>query len=202
MPKIYKMKKVVLFLCLVSLNIFSQTVNDKIAQETCDCLSKVDLESTNADDLDLNIGLCMLESYNNHISEFAENEKLDFEDEVQMEKYGEQIAMKMLAFCPNIILKLGSIDNANEDESESLFIDGNFNGTSNKESFFTVLIKENNGKISKLALLDNFDNSYLIIDKVLKINDSVSVNYYEIELFDVKLNRFVTTKIITDITKK
>lgn len=186
-----------------SFSVFSQDVKDKIAKETCECVSKLDLDSTNSDDLELNFGLCMLESYNNHINEFPENEKLDFENTPQMEKFGEQIALKMLTFCPDIILKLGEgYGNEENEASKDLVIEGVFNGTSTTESFFTISIKESNGKLTKLILLDNFENSYLIVDKVIKKNEAVNVSYYEVELFDMNLNRFVTTKIITNITKK
>ncbi len=197
------MKKAVLFFVLSSFSMFSQDVKDIIAKETCECSTKFDLSTMSSDDLELNFGLCMLESYNNHIDEFSESEKLDFENSTQMEKFGEQIALKMLTFCPDVILKLG--EGYGDDESETstdLSIEGTFNATSTTGSFFTISIKESNGKLTNLVLLDKFDNSYLIVDKVIKKNDAVNVTYYEVELFDMKLNRFVTTKIITNITKK
>ncbi|MFC4740044.1 hypothetical protein ACFO3U_08560 [Flavobacterium ponti] len=197
------MKKAVLFFVLSSFSMFSQDVKDIIAKETCECSTKLDLSTMSSDDLELNFGLCMLESYNNHIDEFSESEKLDFENSTQMEKFGEQIALKMLTFCPDVILKLG--EGYGDDESETstdLSIEGTFNATSTTGSFFTISIKESNGKLTNLVLLDNFDNSYLIVDKVIKKNEAVNVTYYEVELFDMKLNRFVTTKIITNITKK
>lgn len=195
------MKLFILFLFFISTASFSQSVKDKIAKETCDCTSKLDLSTLNSSDLELNFGLCMLEAYNNHINEFAENEKLDFENNTQMEKFGEEIALKMLSSCPELILKLGEgYKEEAATTSNDLTIEGVFNGTK-IETFFNVIVKEPTGKTTKLILLDYFDNAYLITDKVLKSNQSIKVTYYEAKLFDSKSNSFVPTKIITNITQ-
>jgi hypothetical protein len=195
------MKKYILFLFFISATTFSQDVKDKIAKETCECTTKLDLDEMDSSDLELNFGLCMLESYNKHINEFAENEKLDFENNAQMEKFGEEIALKMLSFCPDMILKLGEGYKSDETVSNDLTIEGIFNGTK-AETFFNVIIKEPTGKTTKLILLDYFENAYLITDKLLKNNQEVKVTYYEAKLFDSKSNSFVATKIITNIIQK
>lgn len=201
MLKTYNMKKIILLLFFISVTSFSQNVKDKIAKETCDCTSKLDLTAMNSSDLELNFGLCMLEAYNNHISEFSENEKLDFENNAQMEKFGEEIALKMLSFCPELILKLGEGYKEEGTVSNDLTIEGVFNGTK-METFFNIIVKEPSGKTTKLILLDYFDNAYLITDKLIKNNQAVQVTYYEAKLFDSKSNSFVLTKIITNIIQK
>lgn len=195
------MKNFILVLFFISTACFSQNVKEKIAKETCDCTSKLDLSGMDSSDLELNFGLCMLEAYNNHINEFAENEKLDFENNTQMEKFGEEIALKMLSFCPELILKLGEGYKDEGTVSNELSIEGVFNGTK-AETFFNVIVKEPSGKTTKLILLDYFDNAYLIKDKVLKNNQNIKVTYYEAKLFDSKSNSFVDTKIITNIIQK
>jgi hypothetical protein len=194
------MKTGILFFLLISVNVFSQDIKEIIAKETCECIAKVDIDSMSSSDLELNFGLCMLESYNNHLGEFAENEKLDFLNNAQMEKFGEDIAIKMLVYCPDIIMMLGDSYNdapASKDRS----IEGVFNGTS-LETFFNVIIKDSTGKTNHFVLLDYFENAYLITDNLLKYQEAVKVSYYEAELFDAKSNKFITSKIITNITKK
>ena len=195
------MKKNLLFLFFISFAAFSQNVKDKIAKETCECSSKLDLKSLDNSELELIFGLCMLESYNKHIKEFPENEKLDFENNDQMEKFGEEIALKMLGFCPDVILKLGEGYSEKESVSGDLTIEGVFNGTK-LETFFNIIIKEPSGKTTRLILLDYFENSYLITDKLLKNNEEVKVMYYESTLFDIKINSFIPVKIISNIIKK
>ncbi|NHN26829.1 hypothetical protein FIA58_014180 [Flavobacterium jejuense] len=195
------MKNFILFLFFISTTCFSQDVKEKIAKETCECTSKLDTASMNGSDLELNFGLCMLESYNKHINEFTDNEKLDFENNAQMEKFGEEIALKMLTICPDMILKLGDGYKNEDTVSDDLTIEGVFNGTK-AETFFNVIIKEESGKTTKLILLDYFDNAYLIQDKLIKNNQTVKVTYYEAKLFDSKTNSFVVTKILTNIIQK
>jgi hypothetical protein len=202
MLKIYNMKKLILILLFISTNVFSQNAYDAIAKETCECTTKLDIESMDSSDLELNFGLCMLQSYNNHINEFSESEKLDFDNDQQMEKFGSDIAIKMLQFCPDLILRFG--DTSDDDESntnEDLVTSGSYVGYK-LDTFYNIIVKESNGETAKFVVLDYFDNVNLITDKLLKINDTVSISYYLVELFDAKLNRFVSVKVVTDIIKK
>ena len=199
------MRQIILFLFLViNVTVFSQDIKEKIAEETCGCVSKLDIDSMNSSDLELKFGLCMLDAYNTHIDEFPESERLDFGDNAQMEKFGEEIALKMLVSCPDFILKLGEgynvSGNENAEEKDSV-IKGIFSG-SKADTFYTIIVKESTGKTTELIILDYFENVYLITDKLIKNNQEIEVYYYETELFDVKLNKFVPTKIVTDIIKK
>ena len=70
------------------------------------------------------------------------------------------------------------------------------------EQFVTFSIKEASGKTVEFILLNNFDNSFLLTENILKSNDEIEVFYYELEMFDAKIKRFVTYKIVSDIIKK
>jgi hypothetical protein len=202
MLKIYNMKKVILFFLLISINVFSQDVKQIIAEETCECASKFDLDSLSSSDMELNFGLCMLESYNKHISEIPESERIDYKNNSQMEKFGEEIAIKMLEFCSSIILKLGESYNDSESLKET---DNTVNGTYNGfliDAFYTIFVKDSNGNKLELVILDYFDNVNLITDKLIENTQEIKVSFYEADLFYPKLNKFISTKIVTDIIKK
>ena len=70
------------------------------------------------------------------------------------------------------------------------------------EQFITFSIKESSGRTVEFILLNNFDNSFLLTENLLKSNDTVEVVYYELEMFDAKIKKFVTYKIVSDILKK
>ena len=72
----------------------------------------------------------------------------------------------------------------------------------NQDQFITFSVKEESGKMNHFILLNDFDNAFLLTDKVLKVTDNVDVTYYEMELFDAKLGKFFSYKIVTDIIKK
>ena len=56
--------------------------------------------------------------------------------------------------------------------------------------------------MNHFILLSSFENSFLLTDKVVKVNDAVEVYYYELELYDAKLSKFISYKVVTDIIKK
>ncbi|WMW78795.1 hypothetical protein RF683_04955 [Flavobacterium sp. 20NA77.7] len=200
---------------------FGQTYMDKVSKETCECINKknIDLKSSDVDKLQVELGLCIMQSYTKFSNEFPKNKRLDFSDSKQMETFGMEVGMKMIKDCPDIILTLGKSYRKNtlNDESEDdlvldsttvnteepdddITITGVYQG-SKTDGFYYITVKESSGKINQMALINNFENSFLILDQVLKQNDKVQVSYFDAELFDVKLNRFVTVKVISDIKK-
>ncbi len=221
MLKIYNMKKFLfLFLfCQISLaqNLSKDNLLNKISDEIC---SEMKTKKIDKNNFELTLGLVMIKSINNNkqnVEKFYGN-KMYGENGV-IEKIGEDVGAVMVSRCPEVFEKLndiGALDKYYDDlESEELvesdsvevaaednlnFIIGNYTGT-NAEGFCSIQITESNGKINKLILLEKFENSFLITDKVLKLNDKIKVLYYEAELFDSKLNLFVSIKIITDIQK-
>lgn len=189
----------------------------KIADETCDCVEKKKLiNKSNNSEIETEFGICMIAGYNKYSDLVPKKEKLNFSDEKQMEKFGEKLALEMLNSCPKFIMKLGanSLEEENLEKEESngaqvdevveeeyLKVTGSFLGMK-KENYYFLNLKEESGKTHKLALLDSFDNAYLITDNILKTTDKVEVLYYEVDLYDVTSNSFIKTKIITDIIIK
>lgn len=194
---------------------------DKMANEICDEFKTKKVTPKN---FEMTLGLLLIKSVNNN----KENVNRYYGSDMYgkngiIEKIGEDLGMSMLNICPEVFEKMNDmgvlekyaddelesendsdtlVDSATmvEEEEENLSISGTFLG-SKAESFYTIEVKESNGKINKLVLLDKIDNSYLITDNVIKTNDKVKFEYYELEIFDPKLKMFVKNKIILDIIK-
>lgn len=198
---------------------FGQAYMDKVSKETCECINKknIDLKSSDVDKLQVELGLCIMQAYSKFSNEFPKNKRLDFSDSKQMEAFGMEVGMKMIKDCPDIILTLGKSyrnNKFNDESDEEVVVDtayveepdddikitGVYQGAK-KDGFYYITVKETSGKINQIALINNFENSFLILDKVLQLNDKVEVSYFDAELFDVILNRFVTVKVISDIKK-
>ena len=201
MRKIYKMKKIILVLFLMSSTVFAQDYKEIIAQETCNCVTKLNLDTLSGEALNQAFANCLLQSYENNIDNVPENEKLDYSNTKQLEKFGEELAIKMLSTCSQVILKLGE-ESIESTESSDLMMQGAFYGTKISDPYFTVLLKDATGEINEFILLDYFQNANLITNKLIENNQEIDLYYYEAELFNTKLNDFVVTKIITDIVKK
>ncbi|PTS88745.1 hypothetical protein DBR27_23300 [Flavobacterium sp. HMWF030] len=200
------MKKVFLLLVLLcGVDGYSQEVFDFIAKETCECLqAKKDKQpNLSADDFKTEVGVCMIKSYSDHMSEFKGADKVDFGDSEGMTKLGEKVAIKMMQFCPNVILELGkSAQNAEKEvEKEDAFVEGVVVDILS-EQFVTLQMKDQKGRSYNLLLLDYFDTASLLTNNEIKKKDKVKVSYSEIELFDSKAKEFRYYKIITKIERQ
>ncbi|MBQ0908000.1 hypothetical protein KBJ98_04720 [Flavobacterium sp. F-328] len=178
-----------------------------MGKETCECITKkkIDFSTISKNELQLQVGLCMIQSYSEHISEFSEGEKISLDDEAAMERLGEKVALKMLDSCPEIILEMGKAstrtDQEQATEKSNLFVEGQITAIS-KEQFLTIQLKDKNGRSYSFLVLDYFDTASLLTDNELKVKNEVKIGYSEIELLDVKANEFRYFKIINNIEKQ
>lgn len=202
------MKKIFLILVVLCSSIsYSQDAYDIVGKETCECLNKnkVDYSKMNKKDMQTQVGICMIQSYSTHLSEFKPEDKISFDDEVGLKNLGEKVAMKMMVSCPEIILEMGKRsveeDDSTEVAKESLFIEGEVIEIKT-EQFITLQVKDKNGRNFSFLLLDYFETASLLTNNEINKKDNVKVSYTEIELFDPKNKEFRYFKIITDLEKK
>lgn len=201
------MKKIFLVLILMcSAHTYSQVGLDLIAKESCECLDakKVKDPNLSGDELKKDVGICIIKSYSDHKSELSSEEKEKFNDTDGMGKLGETVALKMLAFCPNIIIELGKdatdADDAT-DAKEDAFILGEVIEIQS-EQFITLRVKDQNGRKYNFLLLTYFDSAPLLTNNEIKKKDKLKVSYTEIELFDSKAKEFRYFKILTKLEKQ
>lgn len=198
--------KRILFLLSVLFNVvsYSQDVLSVIAKEKCECLDNKKSKSDNftGDELKTAVGLCMIRSYSDHMSEFKGDEKVKFGDEGGMTKLGEDVAVKMLETCPNMIMELGKESKSDvEAEAEDVSVTGEVTDIKS-EQFLTLQLKDKNGRSYSLLLLDYFDTASLLTNNEIKKKDKLKASYSEIELFDVKAKEFRYYKILTKLEKQ
>ena len=78
MLKINKMKTIVnILFFLVVINSYSQEYMDKIAEGTCECITKKKIDLKKDEQLKLSLGLCMMESYSKYEHLVPKKERLD-----------------------------------------------------------------------------------------------------------------------------
>nr|WP_315190139.1 hypothetical protein [uncultured Flavobacterium sp.] len=202
------MKKIFLILIIFCNSIsYAQDAFDIVGKETCECLNtkKVDYSKMDKKDMQTQVGICMIQSYSSHLSEFKPEDKISFDDEVGLKNLGEKVAMKMMVSCPEIILELGKRsvdeDDAAEEAKEITFIEGEVTEIKT-EQFITLQVKDKNGRNFSFLLLDYFETASLLTNNEINKKDNIKVSYTEIELFDPKNKEFRYFKIITDLEKK
>jgi hypothetical protein len=199
------MKKILLLLVLVGNIAFAQKLNkdqlsEKLAEKACGFAEKQEITKEN---FELTIGICLLEGINSFEKDVEKHYGKDIiSNDKKMEELGYDVGKKMGSKCPTIFkFMLDEEEEAAPDESEELSVSGKVSEIKT-EQFITFVVKEATGKTNQFILLSNFDNAFLLTDKVLKATDEVDVTYYEMELYDAKLGKFVSYKIVTDIIKK
>jgi hypothetical protein len=186
---------------------YSQDIFDVIGKETCECLNakKIDYFKMNKKEMQTQVGVCMIQSYSSHLSEFKPEDKISFDDEKGMQNLGEKVAMKMMVSCPEIIMEMGkrSIDedDSTEEVKDIAFIEGEVTEIKT-EQFITLQVKDKNGRNFSFLLLDYFETASLLTNNEINKKDSIKVSYTEIELFDPKNKEFRYFKVITDLAKK
>jgi hypothetical protein len=199
------MKKILLLLVLFGNIAFAQKLtkdqlSEKLAEKACGCAEKQEITKEN---FELTIGICLLEGINSFEKDVEKHYGKDIiSNDKKMEELGYDVGKKMGSKCPTIFkFMLDEEEEAAPDESEELSVSGKVSEIKT-EQFITFVVKEATGKTNQFILLSNFDNAFLLTDKVLKATDEVDVTYYEMELYDAKLGKFVSYKIVTDIIKK
>lgn len=198
-------KKLVFLFVFINAISYSQDVMNKIAQEACDCIAKKPFDKDgDPQKRQLEFGSCILEGYIAHSSEFP-GEKLDFADEKAMGKLGEDIALKMVSFCPDAILDLGRSSMDDKEEAaknvEYTKITGQITDIKT-EQFVSIIVKDDKSRIHTFLLLDYFDTASVFTENRLAKKDTVTVSYTEVELYDPKMKEFRYFKIITGLEKK
>ncbi|MES2575995.1 MAG: hypothetical protein V4589_00205 [Bacteroidota bacterium] len=202
------MKKIFFILIVLCNSVsYSQDIFDVIGKETCECLNakKIDYFKMNKKEMQTQVGVCMIQSYSSHLSEFKPEDKISFDDEKGMQNLGEKVAMKMMVSCPEIIMEMGkrSIDedDSTEEVKDIAFIEGEVTEIKT-EQFITLQVKDKNGRNFSFLLLDYFETASLLTNNEINKKDSIKVSYTEIELFDPKNKEFRYFKVITDLAKK
>ena len=201
------MKKILLLLVLVGNVAFAQKLtkdqlSDKLAEKACECAEKQELTK---ESFELTIGICLIEGINAYEKDVEKHYGKDvISNDKKMEELATNIGARMGLKCPAVFKFMLDEESGEVEEvvdAEELTISGKISEIKS-EQFITFIVKEDSGKTNQFILLSSFDNAFLLTDKVLKASDAVDVVYYEMELFDAKLGKFVSYKIVTDIIKK
>ncbi|HNP32980.1 MAG TPA: hypothetical protein PKN96_06780 [Flavobacterium sp.] len=203
------MKKITFttLLLLVFINTNAQDILETVTKEVCSCIEskKESMKGLPQNQLQTQLGLCMLASYNNHESVVKAKYGDVMADEKNMEKFAEAIGMKMVTICPETLMSIaGAMGEGGEDTAtaaEVKSVEGTITEIKN-DQFTTISVKDKNSRMYTFLVLNYFDTSSLIIGNELNKNNSVIIKYSEVELYDNKAKEFRFYKVISGIEKK
>lgn len=177
-------------------------LSDKLSDKVCECANKKELTKEN---IEISLGLCIIESIGAYDKDVEKHYgKNVITNEEKLEELAANIGVKMATKCSNVFTMMSFDDDEDleeEMEEESLMISGKVTEIK-QDQFITFSVKEDSGKLNHFILLSDFDNAFLLTDKVLKVADEADFYYYELDLYDAKVGKFILYNIISDIIKK
>ncbi|WP_299126222.1 hypothetical protein [uncultured Winogradskyella sp.] len=208
------MKRITIALVLlIGLNLNAQKkskeeVLDLMAEDTCQCLSKKKIKTSDTmDEKQMALGLCLIQSYNEHKSKsryFSKQKTANFE------KIGEEVGMVMATKCGEEFLSIFSSEelvDIIEDEEEDTI--GFKSSDEDNLSIEVELQSMNNDAISYIETKDDFDKSHIFLIteefegyellKKSNFGKSFTITYKEVELFDLSEKQYITKKVITKL---
>ncbi len=188
--------------------LFAQDIDSKdklldlIAIETCDCVNNKDLDFSTIEStqLELEYGLCVMESYSKNKELTDKYLEVSFDDEKSLENLGVEVALKMMTHCSDFMMKLAGDYAADELEAtkEDVVIVGKI--TNIQESQFNIVeIRDTGNRVQKLLWLEYFEGGNLFDDLGKLKKKKVKVTYIEKELYDPKIDDYRNFKIIKKI---
>ena len=192
------MKKILIAgLILAGYHSFAQTYFDKIVQESCNCVSKVS-QTLDNEKYTQELGICMIVAAEPYRKQLKKDHNIDFDKiDVDGEKLGKLIGIKMVAVCPDLILAVAKrSDNSESPAVESKSFEGII--TKIESDFFVVLhIKDESGKTNKFYWLTYVESGVEVADRYdSMVGTSIAVTYRSEEFFDPKIKEYRSFSII------
>ena len=188
-------------LLFIANNVFAQEdILDVFAQETCDCISKKNVESLSQEQINLELGFCIMQSLGNHTGEYEEKYPVDVKDPESFSKLGEKIGFRMAAKCPSILQKVATVNNGQSEVqrpvSEMIGTVKRLRGT---DVNFLVITDEQNRDQTFIWLRYFNGSDWLIDDFEDLIGKKIKVTYSLVEVYSPKAKDYFNQKEIKGI---
>ena len=189
--------------------LMAQDVLDILAEDACDCISKKDTDKMSMEDLQMQLSMCLMESVGNNQEAF-QKQYGDFNpsDQAAMQEFGQQVGMKMVTKCPQVMMKVAGSAQAPPPSAEapstgqtkaSGSLTGTFQGVSG-EHVAVLTIKEDNGRAQNLLWLGYFEGSDQLIENSAGLKGkTVTVEFETIEVYAPKAKEYFDRKKVTSL---
>ncbi|WP_146169782.1 hypothetical protein [Kordia periserrulae] len=182
-------------------------VLEDITKDVCECVSDKVAEGIPRKEIEVQLGLCLINSYGKYRERIEKFMEIAFSDPESMEKFGQEIGMKMLTVCPDTFMAFAKdlieeeVENYNpesETNSKVSTVSGEVVKLDN-DQFNVLYFKGNNKRTYKLLWQEYFEGQELLLDfKSLK-NKNIEVSFEDKEMYDPKLKDYRTYKVLRKI---
>ncbi|MCO6493475.1 MAG: hypothetical protein J5I98_33955 [Phaeodactylibacter sp.] len=192
----------ILFAALSGLPLSAQDLLDKLADESCDCISKQDVDNMSKEQMQMQLSLCMMEAVGKYPEAFQkEFGNLNPSDQAAMNKFAEQIGMKMAFKCPAVLMKVADVQTqAQAAPAATLQVLTGTIKAIDGEEFATVTLTDEQGRAHKLLWLRYFKGSERFVSEPSKvIGSKVQVKVESVEYYSPKAKDYYGRKEIREV---
>ncbi|MDZ4678821.1 MAG: hypothetical protein SGI94_00180 [Saprospiraceae bacterium] len=191
-----------------------EAIYNLIAQETCDCMADKDVSNMKSEDIEMNLGLCMLGSFSKHSGELGG--EADLSNDTAMEALGEKIGILMFGKCPQTLMAVATSMQAESDPmlddlppmlEESAEWDGGGELTgaivrmSNTGDVSYLVLKDEAGVEHELMWLRYFDGSEPLLENPeAGIGRKAMIYWVPMEIYSPKTKDYAVRKEIRALT--
>ncbi len=186
---------------------------DLLAQETCTCLEEKDPAELSAGNLEMTVGLCILNSFSEHADDFPDLD-LDIGSTSAMEQLGEEIGFRMFNYCPGILMQLATEGGLLEEEGDEIQMvapppppppasmiqaTGTLERIDGKE-IATVILRNSSGDRESFIWLNAFPGAHVLLGQQSQWEgSSVTIYAVEVELYNPTKGSYETYHQITEL---
>ncbi len=186
---------------LSGLSLSAQDLMDKLADASCECISRQDVDNMTQEQLQMQLGFCIMEAVGKYPEEFQkEYGNLNPSDQAAMNKLGEQIGMKMAFKCPTVLMKVADVQTQVQTAPAALQVLTGTVKSIEGEEFATVTLTDEQGRSHKLLWLRYFKGSERFINEPSKVVGSkVQVKVESVEYYSPKAKEYFGRKEIREV---
>lgn len=182
----------------LSCALYSQDYMNKIAEEACECFSKIP-SNTEPEQYQMKLGLCMIEIAAPYKKQIKKDYGVDM-DNIAKEgaKLGQIVGLRMASVCPDAMVKMAEAINGKKEAKEAGA--QNITGTITKieKDFFVVFsLKDESGKTTKYYWLSFVEAGLDLVNGYEAMLDKkVELTFEYKEFFDPKIKEYRAFPVI------
>ncbi len=182
-------------------------VLEDVTNDVCKCIAaKVD-EGIPQKDIEVQLGLCLINSYGKFKDDIDKHMNVSFDDPDSMEQFGQEIGMKMITICPDTFMSFAKdmieeeVENYNtsEETAPKLTVVSGEVVKLVTDQFNLLSFKGTNKRMYKFLWLEYFEGQELLSDMKDLKRKQLSVSYETKEMYDPKLQDYRTYKVLRKI---
>jgi len=184
-------------------------VLEDVTDDVCDCISGKVKQGVSQEDIEVQLGLCLINSYGKFRERIDKYMSVSFDDPDSMELFGQEIGMKMIVLCPDTFMAFAKdmieeeVDNFRPSKrstsaSAVTVVSGEVTKLT-RDQFNVVSFRDSNKRTHKFLWMEYFDGQELLYDMRDLRRKQLEVSYESKEMYDPKLKDYRTYKVLRKI---